>query len=334
MSKYYKYILFLLIILSTKLFSQDAQFSQFYANPMYLSPSFAGSTNGTRAVLNFRDQWPAIPGSFITYSASVDHYFARYNSGLGVQVYRDQAGSGQLALTTLAANYSYQISINRHWTVRPGLMLNYNIRSIDFDKLQFNDQMSIDGNSPVSIESPSLEKIQYADAGFSIMAFNKLYWGGFMIDHIFTPNQSLIDGEARIPIKFRLYGGRKFVVANAKKYNEETIKVAFSYKAQDKFDQLDIGAYWSREPFIFGLWYRGIPVIKDYGPGYMNNDAIVILVGYKYKEITFGYSYDITISGIFANTTGSHEISLVFEFNQNRKARRKRNYVIIPCPKF
>ena len=74
MSRVFKLILFLIVLLNLNSFGQDPQFSQFYANPMYLSPSFAGSTNGTRAVLNFRDQWPAIPGSFITYSASVDHY--------------------------------------------------------------------------------------------------------------------------------------------------------------------------------------------------------------------------------------------------------------------
>ena len=319
---------------SLKSYGQDAQFTQFYANPVYLSPSFAGSTSGTRAVLNFRDQWPSIPGSFITYSASIDHFLPQYNSGIGLQVLRDQAGSGQLALTTVAISYSYLFKVNRKWTVRPGLMLNYNIRSIDFDKLMFNDQMDIDGNSSSSIETPSLEKVHYADAGFSVMAYNKLYWGGLMLDHIFNPNQSLIDGVSRVPIKLRLYGGRKFTVANAKKYNEETIKVAFSYKAQGKFDQLDLGAYWSREPFIFGLWYRGIPLFKKYAPGYINHDAFAVLFGYKYKDLTFGYSYDVTISRIFNNTAGAHEISLIFEFNQNQKVRRKRNFTIIPCPKF
>ena len=334
MNKQFRFILFLLIALNLNSFGQDAQFTQFYANPIYLSPSFAGSTSGTRAVLNFRDQWPSIPGAFVTYSVSIDHFLPRYNSGLGIQILRDRAGSGQLGLTTISGNYSYLIKANRRWNVRPGLMLNYNIRSIDFDKLVFNDQMDIDGNSPTSIETPSLEKIHYPDAGFSMMAYNRMYWGGFMIDHIFTPNQSLIDGVSRIPVKFRLYGGRKFVVANSKRYNEETIKFAFSYKAQGKFDQLDLGAYWSREPFIFGIWYRGIPLLKQYAKGYINNDAIAILVGYKYKDLIFGYSYDITISRIFANTGGAHEISLIFEFNQDQKVRRKRKAVIVPCPKF
>lgn len=318
-----------------KSFGQDPQFSQFYANPLYLSPSFAGSTDGTRAVLNFRDQWPAIPGAFITYSASIDHYFPRYNSGVGLQILKDQAGSGQLGLTTAALNYSYKVKFNRRWTIVPALMLNYNIRSIDFDKLQFNDQMNIDGdNSSTSLEEPSLEKIQYGDAAFSILAFSRIYWGGFKLDHIFTPNQTLIEGISRIPLKFSMYGGRKFIVANANRHNEESIKIAFHYKTQGKYDQLDLGAYWSREPFVFGLWYRGIPGFKKYGSGYINHDAFMILAGYKYQKFTFGYSYDVTISRIFAQTAGAHEISLIFEFNQNQKVRRKRKAVIVPCPKF
>ncbi|MBN2668052.1 MAG: type IX secretion system membrane protein PorP/SprF [Bacteroidales bacterium] len=328
------HIILLLISFNAVVYAQDAQFSQFYANPLYLSPSFAGSTDGSRAVINFRDQWPAIPGSFITFSASIDHFFPRYNSGLGFQVLRDQAGSGHLALTTLALQYSYLIKLNRRWNIRPGLMLNYNVRSIDFYELQFNDQMDIDGNSPSSIETPTMEKVQYPDAGFSLLAYNRLYWGGFMIDHIFNPNQSLIEGMSGVPIKFRLYGGRKFIVANAKRYNEETIKVAFSYKAQGKFDQLDIGAYWNRSPFMFGLWYRGIPLFKKFGQGYANNDAFIVLVGVQYQDITFGYSYDVTISRLFANTTGSHEISIIYEFNQDQKVRCKTKAEIVPCPKF
>ncbi len=334
MNRFLKLILFLILSLNLNSFGQDAQFTQFYANPLYLSPSFAGSTTGTRAVLNFRDQWPSIPGSFITYSASIDHFLPGYNSGIGLQIVRDQAGSGQLGLTTIAGNYSYQIKVNRRWVIRPGLMLNYNIRSINFNRLVFSDQMDLNGNSSTSIETPSLDKVQYPDAGFSIMTYNHSAWGGFMIDHIFNPNQTLINGISRIPLKLRVYGGYKFIVANAKRYNEETIKIAFSYKAQGKYDQLDIGAYWTRDPFIFGIWYRGIPLFKKYAQGYMNNDAIAILVGYKYEDLIFGYSYDITISKIFANTGGAHEISLIYKFNQDQKVKRKRKAVIVPCPKF
>jgi len=334
MSKLRFIILIFLSLLNLNSFGQDPHFSQFFANPLYLSPSFAGSTAGSRAILNFRDQWPAIPGAFVTYAASLDHYLPRYNSGIGIQFIKDQAGSGQLGLTTVALSYSYRIKYNRKWSFRPALMLNYNIRSIDFYRLRFNDQMNINGNSPTSIEIPSLEKVQYPDAGFSFTAISKKYWGGFMLDHIFNPNQSLINGISPTPLKLKIFGGKKFIVANAKRYNEETIKLQFLYQMQGEFDQLELGAYWTKEPFIFGLWYRGLPFIKNYAPGYINNDAFIILVGYKYQDITFNYSYDVTISRIFANTAGSHEISLIYEFNQNQKVIRKQRALNIPCAKF
>jgi hypothetical protein len=60
-------------------FGQDPQFSQFYSNPLYLAPSFAGATGGSRLCANFRDQWIALPSTFITYSFSYDHYFEPFN---------------------------------------------------------------------------------------------------------------------------------------------------------------------------------------------------------------------------------------------------------------
>jgi len=66
----------------------------------------------------------------------------------------------------------------------------------------------------------------------------------------------------------------------------------------------------------------------------MNNDAFVILLGYQWKDIKFGYTYDLTISRLISNTTGSHEISLIYEFNQNQKLLKKTRKIIIPCPKY
>jgi type IX secretion system PorP/SprF family membrane protein len=77
-------ILFLFIVLfSTRLFAQDPHFSQFYANSLYLSPSFAGITQGTRLITDIRDQWPGIPGSFFTSTISLDHFIPTLNSGWG-----------------------------------------------------------------------------------------------------------------------------------------------------------------------------------------------------------------------------------------------------------
>ena len=89
--------------------AQDPQFSQFYAAPLYLSPSFAGMTQQARAGINYRNQWPSIEASFLTYSAYFDYYFADYYSGVGFLLNRDTEGLAGLNSTSVALQYSYNL---------------------------------------------------------------------------------------------------------------------------------------------------------------------------------------------------------------------------------
>ena len=75
--------------------AQDPAFSQFYSNPLYLNPAFAGANNGgcPTATLNYRDQWPGIGRTYVTYSASYDQHVDALGGGLGVIVAQDKSGS-------------------------------------------------------------------------------------------------------------------------------------------------------------------------------------------------------------------------------------------------
>ena len=55
--------------------SQDAGFSQFYANPIYLNPALTGNRSNPTLSLNYRNQWPSLQSSFTTYAASWDQHF-------------------------------------------------------------------------------------------------------------------------------------------------------------------------------------------------------------------------------------------------------------------
>ena len=60
-------------------FAQDAHFSQYYANPIYLNPAFAGS-KVSDVHTNYRNQYPEL-GVYQTYSASYDQYVDKLNGG-------------------------------------------------------------------------------------------------------------------------------------------------------------------------------------------------------------------------------------------------------------
>ena len=67
----------------------------------------------------------------------------------------------------------------------------------------------------------------------------------------------------------------------------------------------------------------------------MNNDAIAVLVGLSIPDRNFriGYSYDVSISRLAANTGGAHEISIIYEAASRKKKRRSRRF-LVPCAKF
>ncbi|MCG8579895.1 MAG: type IX secretion system membrane protein PorP/SprF, partial [Bacteroidales bacterium] len=112
-------------ILSLNVNAQDVSFSQMYATPMYLSPSFTGLTQGTRLGLTYRDQWPGITNTYRSYALSVDHFFDEYSSGLGLMVLRDDNGGGLLVRQDISALYAYEIEVARDIFVRPGIEFSY-----------------------------------------------------------------------------------------------------------------------------------------------------------------------------------------------------------------
>ncbi len=310
--------------------AQAPQFSQFYAAPLYLAPSFAGATNGSRIVMNYRNQWPEIPGAFVTYSFSFDHYFHNYRSGAGILFHRDQAGSGRLATTQGGLVYSYNFQLNHKWTLRPGLQFMYGQRTVDFHRHVFGDQLSLDGILDHTQVAEPIDRVGYFDASSSILAYTADFWAGLTVDNLMMPNQSMTQEESRIPMKFSLYGGYRFNFGgHLSQQVGESISVAMLYKNQGKFNQIDAGVYWSRNPISLGLLYRGIPFFNNHVHGMFNNDALVIMGGLRTRDLRIGYSYDFTISRLINSTGGAHEISIIYQFNQGKPSKSQ---TAIPCP--
>ena len=104
--KFVQILILLVILLSTNtLRAQIIQFSQYYAAPLFLAPSYAGVCNGSRISANYRNQWPEV-GAFNTYAIAYDQNMYKINSGIGAMVLRDDAGEGHLALTVVDLCYS------------------------------------------------------------------------------------------------------------------------------------------------------------------------------------------------------------------------------------
>jgi type IX secretion system PorP/SprF family membrane protein len=323
------YLLVLSFIIISDSFGQDPTFSQFYANALYLSPSFAGATADYRLGINYRNQWPAVPGVFHTYSISFDKAIPSFNSGIGVLATYDVAGSGNLSTTNIGLLYSYDFNINKDWHIRPGVNFKFYYLGLDINKLIFNSQITGSGTSP-SVTPPPFENVADVDFATSALVYNATTWAGFTFDHLLKPKTSFYGNDATVPMKFNFYGGTQILKkTRLKQKMQDVLSVAINFQKQGKFYQSDLGLYYYKEPLIFGIWYRGIPLVTSQA-----GDAIIGLIGIKTSQLHIGYSYDFTISNLIGSTGGAHEISLVYEFNNLSLGQQKKRIRAIPCPEF
>ena len=106
-----------------------------YANPMYLSPSFTGLTNGSRVSLAYRDQWPGIPNTYRTYAFAADHFFETQKSGVGIMALRDDSGQGKLVRQNFSLLYAYEFEVFRGYYMRPGIQIKYSEQNLNLSSV-------------------------------------------------------------------------------------------------------------------------------------------------------------------------------------------------------
>lgn len=329
----FKISFFIAIVCSSVAKGQDVHLTQFYATPLFLNPAFTGANVCSRASLTYRDQWPGVSTAYKSFLFSVDHSLRSYNLGVGLQIGSDVAGTGELRTTMINPIVSYGVKVNRKLAMRFGFQPGVGIRSINSNNLIFGDQISRGGNVPTIEDLP--ETKVYVDAGAGALFYGEKFWVGLSAHHLTAPNTSLLSGEEVRPIKVSLHGGAKFALNDGEHdpYLKRFISPALHYRGQSKFDQFDIGFYFTQYIFNVGLWYRGIPGFKAYKDGYSNHDAIAIIIGVQAERLNVGYSFDKTISYLRGLTSGAHEITLSYQLCKLKKKRKKQG-LVIPCPKF
>lgn len=309
------------VFLSTSALAQDPEFSQFYANPLYLNPAFAGSNNCPRVALNYRNQWPGLSGSFVTQSVSYDQRLG-YNKGAGIGflVTNDEAAK---TLNTLNASaiFSYHLPVTRKFAIRVGFQATYFQKSLDWSKLTFGDMIDprrgfVYNTNDVPNGNGKKTGIDFSGG---ILGFSEKFFFGFAAHHVTEPNESLVLGESKLPMKITGHAGAVIPLRKSKYRTSDTkISPNILYRNQGTFQQLNLGVYVNKGPIWTGVWYR-------------NGDAFIVLLGIQTDLVRLGYSYDVTTNQLTLATAGSHEIS----FSMNFKCKPpKKKYRTISCPSF
>ena len=96
-----------------------------------------------------------------------------------------------------------------------------------------------------------LEQVFY----FSLLSFTL----GFAAHHLNEPNESLVVGLSRLPMKLTIHGGGKLPLKkNIKNEVIASISPNFMFRKQAEFKQMNLGLFVNKGPLFGGVWYRGV----------------------------------------------------------------------------
>jgi len=326
---------------SVEVLAQGMHFSQYYNAPLLLNPANTGlmSEKDFRVGANYRDQWSKIPVPYKTISAYGDCQLFRGIEGtnwmgFGLAFFNDKAGDGELTLNKFEANIAYHIQIDEFSMISAGISGGYGQRSVNFNKLTFNDQW--DGFSfnslAINNEFDGTINTSYFDVGAGL-------------NYAFFPNEftyiKIGAGLAHLNQPEETFYGQKGITNNIGL--RPTGNIDGLFRVSESLI-INPSAYYTMQKgaseFLFGsLAMVFVSNDKDnntqliFGGFYRWNEAAVLALGLQFNSMRVMASYDYTISTLSPDIKGNGgwELGLMYQgMYGNLYSGRKT----INCPRF
>ena len=320
--------------------SQDSQFSQFYANPLYLNPALTGSHSGTfRLMSNYRSQWgSAIENPFTTLSAGGDLKFQINNGGnfsdghdiaaVGIQFFSDRVASFDYNITQISLFGAYHklLSNNSKSYLSAGFQLGLGQRSINYEDVTFGDQFNgVNQYTFPTMEILPANSLAYPDVSFGLHYSitpkkNKGVYLGVAYQHFNEPNTSFFDNDLRTGDEFdpfkqnaKITGhlSLAFPINRAATFQPRAI-----YIAQGPYTSSIVGGNLQYElvdsdevSTHLGAWVRMTDNLTTFEP-----TDIIISAAYQKKGLQIGFSYDIHLRDLTGSQFGQGTFELSISY--------------------
>lgn len=335
----YKFLFIAVVALAgirSKVQAQGMHFSQYYNAPMLLNPANTAlmSESDYRLGVNYRNQWAQIPVPYKTISGYGDFQLFRNQNltnwmGMGFAAFNDKAGDGQLSLSKYEAFLAYHVETGDYTMFSAGLSCGYVQRTVDFNKLSFDQQwdgFKFDPNI-ANGETQDVAQTSYVDVGAGInfaffpneFTYIKL---GAGVGHVNLPKETFYGQDTRLKFRPTLNFDALFITSPG-----VTLNPSIYYTRQGTAQELVYGMQgtvtvgeenYKSSSFIFGIYHRW-------------QEAVVGVLGFQWSGLKLTTSYDFTLSSLTPDTrsNGAMEMSLVFQGFYGGGARENMN-----CPRF
>lgn len=307
-----KAILLSVLIIFAKLVNaqQDAQYSQYMFNGIYINPAYAGYKEQLNLHSFYRNQWTGIKGSPKSMSLAVDAIANDGNVGLALQIASDKLGA-QSSISAYA-NYAYRLRVGSSESSRLALGVGVGVvqNGIDGDML---DPIDLgDNRIPVGMQRNILP-----DARAGVFYSTDRWYAGFSADNLIAQYTVKQDNSAAYyptqKAHYYLTGGVLLPL-------NETVQLKPSFLLKDDRGgptSLDLNAFVLLADKIWvGGSYR--TAVKLYDKSYlqkdleMRNSVVAMTEVFATPQLRVGYAFDYSLSKLSGYSGGSHEISIGF----------------------
>ncbi|CAL1518479.1 type IX secretion system membrane protein PorP/SprF [Chitinophaga sp. MM2321] len=305
-----KIILLLLFMLTHTLVygQQDAQFSQYMFNGLYINPAYAGYREQWNVNMFYRNQWTGFPGAPKTFSVAADGVANNNRIGLGLQLMNDQLGAQNN--TSLYGSYAYRIPMDRSGdkTLALGISGGFVQQRLNISALTGSE------NDPLLMNAKRTAFMPDARAG--IFYNSERIYSGLSVDNLMTNVFQKSDGlKTYALLKPHVY----FTVGGLVPLTDAVL-LKPSILIKEDFagpTSLDLNAFFLLDKKLWiGGSYRTAVLNKRYIENSITKSAAIVgMVEYFINEkLRIGYAYDHTINGTGATNFTTHEVSLNYIF--------------------
>jgi type IX secretion system PorP/SprF family membrane protein len=317
---------FIGIAMAGLLHGQDYHFSQFMPNLIYVNPACAAMPETGEIGLTYRNQWPGIPATFVTYGASVIIPVKNLSSGIGVNFINDVQAGGVINRTLAGIDYGYLFDISRYWQIGAGLSASWVMKKFNSDALVFRSDLLNElgyGYDPVVFENYSRSYPDFS-VGFIARNDDNLTFG-ISASHVTRPRDGWSsEVDSRLPLKYNVFISGRLFAGERLMTSSISLDPAIMYSYQHNNSELLWGTLFNiASNFQAGAWVR-----QNLN---FNFESLILSLGLSYEKYNINYSYDVNLKKIkFLSTKmAAHEVTFLYRFEYKDKKYRK-----VKCPAY
>ena len=285
------FIVCLIVTLNTAFSQQEKLLTHFMYDKMSVNPATTGTEDGISSAMVYRNQWDKIVGAP---NSAVFNLEANLNKfligGAGISFYHDAIGF--IKQNNLILNYSLPFQIREAGMFNVGLGLGIVNFGMDPDWITPSNN-----NNDVLLPKASSGTNLDLNLGLYWKSF-KGYYVGISSTHI---NEPVIRSMNYVNKRHYFFvAGNRFVNLLGQGQDIELQTLVRS-------DLIKTAADINMRYFHKNLFYAGIT--------YRTTESVCFLAGfYPIKNVTLGYSYDLTTNGLNTVSRGSHELLFRYRY--------------------